>query len=276
MSGNKNIRRGYYYFKPSPTLDDKTNEDLKVKGEVIVNAFSKAKLRYLIKEKDRDKFEGNIFTPFKVERHDCNSLTRKDIIEYARYLGCAEAIIKSLDITSEENLIDLLYDIAKNYINMIDSHTPEPSRTEDIKTGTNGILICEPEKRLEQMETVTTKRHPRDDEKSLSAIKNAQHLCEFDCGHKLFLSSVTKKNYVEAHHLVPLEFYYDFDYSLDIIENIVSLCVVCHKKLHHAIFEEKKDLINKLYTLRKELLASKCINISIEKLYEYYGNELDD
>lgn len=108
------------------------------------------------------------------------------------------------------------------------------------------------------------------------AIERALKQCEYDKEHKQFISYKTQKNYVEAHHLIPLKYENDFDYSIDILPNIVSLCVICHKKLHHGIFGEKKELIRYLFNERIESLKLKGIDISLEQLYSYYNQELDD
>ncbi|MGP4082062.1 HNH endonuclease [Pseudalkalibacillus sp. R45] len=102
------------------------------------------------------------------------------------------------------------------------------------------------------------------------AIANAGYLCEFDNQHQHFISKFNQKNYVEAHHLVPISFQDRFDCSLDCHANIVSICLVCHKKIHHGLFEDKKELLEKLYNSRKERLRASGINITLSELYSYY------
>lgn len=72
------------------------------------------------------------------------------------------------------------------------------------------------------------------------AIADANYLCEFDNQHKHFISKFNGENYVEAHHLIPMQYQDQFDKSLDIHANIVSICLVCHKKIHYGRFEDKK------------------------------------
>ena len=69
--------------------------------------------------------------------------------------------------------------------------------------------------------------------------------------------------------VIPLAFQYKFKNSLDIEENIVSLCSNCHNEIHYG-FNAKK-LISKLFEERKDILKAKGINITIDELYEYYG-----
>lgn len=86
-------------------------------------------------------------------------------------------------------------------------------------------------------------------------MEYADYLCEYD-----FIS----KNYVEAHHLVPMQYQEQFENSLDIHANIVSICLVCHKKIHFELFDDK------LFNIRKERLIKGGINISLDELYSYY------
>lgn len=60
-----------------------------------------------------------------------------------------------------------------------------------------------------------------------------------------------------------------FEYSIDIEENIVSLCSNCHNEIHYG--ENARNLIEKLYYERKSLLEKKNIYISLEELLSFYG-----
>ncbi|GEM_PF-901949 len=114
---------------------------------------------------------------------------------------------------------------------------------------------------------VKYQRNPRVSKK---AIVLAEFKCEFKSNHLFFNSSVTEKNYVEAHHLVPMEFQDQFEYSLDVEANIVSLCPLCHKRIHHAIFKEKIDLLKMLFVIRKDRLKKCNIEVDLKMLYSFY------
>lgn len=116
-----------------------------------------------------------------------------------------------------------------------------------------------------------TLKWSRSSKKAKRAIVFSNYKCEIDNQHEYFISNVTKKNYVEAHHLIPMEFQEKFmPISLDVEANIISLCVVCHKKLHHSNFDQKKEIIKKLYDERKDRLNNCRINISLEDLLSLY------
>ena len=72
------------------------------------------------------------------------------------------------------------------------------------------------------------------------AVTNADYLCEFDNLHQHFISRYSRKNYVEAHHLIPIKNQEQFDCSLDIHANIVSIFLICHKKIHYGCFRTRK------------------------------------
>lgn len=102
------------------------------------------------------------------------------------------------------------------------------------------------------------------------AVADADYLCEFDNQHKHFISKFNGNNYVEAHHLIPMQYQDQFDCSLDIHANIVSVCLICHKKIHFGLFEDKKIILEKLFYSRRERLIKGGIKISLKELYGCY------
>jgi 5-methylcytosine-specific restriction enzyme A len=115
-----------------------------------------------------------------------------------------------------------------------------------------------------------SERWKRNNITSKKAIVLADYKCEYDESHSFFESKVTGKNYVEAHHLLPMEFQGQFNRSLDVEANIISLCPLCHKTVHHASLEEIEPIIKKLYIKRKSRLQKCEIYIDINKLISYY------
>lgn len=72
----------------------------------------------------------------------------------------------------------------------------------------------------------------RDPRTGRRALQLANFQCELDSEHKTFISNTNLENYVEAHHLIPIKYYYsdEFKYSIDNDANIVALCPNCHNK----------------------------------------------
>jgi len=93
-------------------------------------------------------------------------------------------------------------------------------------------------------------------------IHAAHFSCECDTAHTSFTSKATLENYVEGHHIIPLQQQDLFAYNLDIYANVVSLCPNCHRLLHLAIKREKQYYLNRLFDNRKDRLSSSGIDIS--------------
>jgi 5-methylcytosine-specific restriction protein A len=102
------------------------------------------------------------------------------------------------------------------------------------------------------------------------ALEKAGYLCLVDTSHTTFTSKANGKQFVEAHHLVPMEHQGKFDYSLDVPENIVALCPICHRKIHLATAEEMINMLKMLIEERKEGLEHRGIEISYRQLEDFY------
>jgi hypothetical protein len=104
---------------------------------------------------------------------------------------------------------------------------------------------------------------------AVKALIKAKYLCEYNNGDRTFF----RKNstaYTDPHHLIPISKYGDFSYSLDVVENIVSLCSHHHNLLHYGRFEDKIAILRKLYAERKLALKKCGIDIEFEQLISYY------
>lgn len=104
------------------------------------------------------------------------------------------------------------------------------------------------------------------------AIRAANFCCEIDPQHWTFTSRARKQKYVEAHHLIPISQQNRFDYSLDVVANIISLCATCHRMLHFGVSQEKKTLLKSLLKQRRSKLLEKAISIKESDFLELYGN----
>lgn len=103
------------------------------------------------------------------------------------------------------------------------------------------------------------------------AKQKSDWLCEIDNNHTTFLNSVDGKPFMEAHHLIPMAYQDEFEYSIDFADNIVSLCPNCHRKIHYATSNEKLELLELLYNNRKLLFPKYGINISFSDVMNYYN-----
>lgn len=112
---------------------------------------------------------------------------------------------------------------------------------------------------------------------SAIAIAQAGFRCEHNRDHITFLSEANHENFVEAHHLVPMQFQTDFEVSLDVPENVVALCPTCHRLLHHGRMREKSPVIRMLHNLRRDALAGRGVEVTENMLLEFYrAKAIDD
>lgn len=110
--------------------------------------------------------------------------------------------------------------------------------------------------------------YPRDPKMAAIALRNAGHKCENNSQHECFIRRSINMPYTEVHHLIPLAYHYKFEKSLDIPENIISLCSNCHNEIHYG--RDADVLIKKLFEERKDKLHQAGIDIEIEDLLEMY------
>ena len=125
-----------------------------------------------------------------------------------------------------------------------------------------------PKKKNEPIIVGTHKVYCRNRQTAINALAHAGYKCEIDDSHPTFIRRNSDKPYTEPHHLIPMAYSDEYDVSLDVEENIVSLCSNCHNQIHYGKGAEK--LLEKLYNERKEALKKVEIEITLEKLLSYY------
>ena len=115
------------------------------------------------------------------------------------------------------------------------------------------------------------------------AIMKANYLCQHDSSHQFFISKATHHNYVEAHHLIPIAYQALFTNGIDVVENVVALCPVCHrcipffssnilsnKEMVFGINEQRKSILTHLYKNSEEKLYRVGIDVRLKELFELY------
>jgi hypothetical protein len=173
---------------------------------------------------------------------------------------------QSLDISKFRNLWSFVQTRNIEYSHINDNYQ---ENIQKLSIGTNITVTDEPKKA--NLKGVTSNgKYPRSFLTAKKSIIFADFRCEFDHNHNHFTSEITGRNYVEAHHIIPMKYQYEFPFRLDVEANIVSLCCACHKKIHHSVFEEKSLLIDRLFDLRKRRLELCKIAVDKKKLYQYY------
>lgn len=125
-----------------------------------------------------------------------------------------------------------------------------------------------PKKKQEPIYSNGSKTYPRDRKIAMNALAHAKYNCEINNDHPTFKRKKSNINYTEPHHLVPMAFSDEFNISLDVEENIVSLCSNCHNQLHYG--QGVEELIKSLYGKRKDDLQKVGINITFDELKGMY------
>lgn len=115
----------------------------------------------------------------------------------------------------------------------------------------------------------TLRCKPRDQSIIYEVIKESSFKCFIDENHETFPSN-TRPNYVEGHHVIPISWQDSFEKELDCKENVIALCPNCHKAIHYATNDYKKELL-KIIADKNEGIAN--FNVSLEDLKEMYLNK---
>jgi 5-methylcytosine-specific restriction protein A len=141
---------------------------------------------------------------------------------------------------------------------------------EEIQKGKRKELQSGAIQKKEKKQSSSSSSWSRDANMAFTALDNANFRCENDQDHKTFISARTGNQFVEAHHLIPMEYQGEFPVSIDVPENIISLCPNCHRAFHNSIISNQEMLISKFYESRYSLLKERNITITKEKIFEYY------
>lgn len=115
-----------------------------------------------------------------------------------------------------------------------------------------------------------TTRYKTNSRIAKTAIDISNYECLCDEQHHTFKSKLGTE-YMEAHHLIPMAAQGDFEINIDRVENIVSLCPLCHSAIHLGEDSIRLDLLKKIYDIKKQELESVGLNISFGDLFfKYY------
>ncbi|MDR3564630.1 MAG: HNH endonuclease [Negativicutes bacterium] len=112
---------------------------------------------------------------------------------------------------------------------------------------------------------------PRSSKEGNIALCKADFSCELDALHTTFKTEQGQW-YLEKHHLIPMEYYYDYQSSIDHYSNIFSLCPTCHRKIHYGSIADKRSLITELYNQRKDNFTN-IYHTKLSKILSYYSIE---
>lgn len=110
-------------------------------------------------------------------------------------------------------------------------------------------------------------------------LENANYLCDCNDSKHFYFESVELDNYVEGHHIVPMnrqqEYFYD-SINLDIPNNIVPLCPNCHRQIHLGSRQARLTIISELFVRNNVKLLALNPNLTLSILASYYNIGLEE
>lgn len=190
--------------------------------------------------------------------------------EHAEYL-----LKKIIDLQLEESIKNILIGVLEDILEEKDSEYDKIEKDTidvlvDIASENKKEWTGKKTKQLMTIFSATGREKPkRVPQIAADALAHANYLCEYNYNDRTFLRK-NGKPYTEPHHLIPISKYCDFKYSVDTMENIVSLCSHCHNLLHYGQLEDKIPILKKLYDERLEALKIVGLELTFEQLKEYY------
>lgn len=125
-----------------------------------------------------------------------------------------------------------------------------------------------PISKIEYTDTIIGRIYKRNSEYAAYALLKADFCCEVEKSHETFMRRNGKYKYTEAHHLIPMSFQDEFEYSLDVPANIVSLCSHCHNLIHYG--QNYETLLLSIYNKRLPRLKEAGLEITFSDLKKYY------
>ncbi len=108
-----------------------------------------------------------------------------------------------------------------------------------------------------------------------NVLESANYICDCHDKKHFYFESTDLHNYVEGHHIVPMnrqeEYYFDKDINLDIPNNIVPLCPTCHCQIHLGSRQARIKIISELFVRNKAKLLSFNPDLTLAILASYYN-----
>lgn len=139
------------------------------------------------------------------------------------------------------------------------------------KDGGKDSFKAEPEYTVGTNGKAVKKRHYL----AKQVLHNSNYKCAVCAAHETFPTKYGAP-YMEGHHLIPCtpsnakRFWEKNKANIDCIENIVCICPTCHRRIHFGSDADKREVIEKLYEVKKAELENAGIDIGIEELVKLY------
>lgn len=117
-----------------------------------------------------------------------------------------------------------------------------------------------------------TLRENTDTRLKATRMEQANYLCEIDHNHRTFTNASGNYQYLECHHIIPMNAQKDFpNIKLDSMFNLIAICPICHMQVHYATPEEKDEIFAKMYELRKKEMLEHGFDLAkINEIFNKY------
>ncbi len=211
-------------------------------------------------------------------------------IKYTEFEDTIKTIIHmyALDYSvNEQSLYDFIME-NKNIFEPILMNVYKIEDAEDISGEENEDIVIDPTSINVDINGLADRPEPRIDDTTIEGkqqLKNiftmrkkiarekSNYRCELEQlnGCKYFTSKTTRHNYIEVHHFVPREFRNNFENSVDVLSNYITLCPHCHRMIHLATDRERVNIIRFIFNQRKDRLEKCGIKVEFEDLLSYYN-----
>ena len=110
-------------------------------------------------------------------------------------------------------------------------------------------------------------------------LEDAKYLCNCHDLKHFYFESVELHNFVEGHHIVPMnrqdEYYFGKNINLDIHQNIAALCPNCHSQIHFGSRQARLKMLSELYVRNKAQLLTFDPTLTLSALASYYNIGLE-
>ena len=188
-------------------------------------------------------------------------------------------------INSEEinNIIELF---DENLAVELDELAEEEDQLEKIN---HGAIIGYSEEELSRIESLKFSYVPNysdgkkkeiriktDSKIKATRLEKAGYQCEINCGHVTFTNSSGKRQYMECHHIIPMNAQKDYpNIKLDSMFNVISLCPICHSQVHYGDNEAKAKVFKLMYYKRQDEMLKHGFGLAeINEIFnKYYLNK---
>ncbi len=197
---------------------------------------------------------------YNIQGFDINLIDEPQVetVEAENQIAEEKEIIESEESDDEKD---------DNYIDKIDNIN-EYNVNPDVAEGAAQVAPAQYD------ETSISKKYRRNPLLGRIAIQNAYYCCENDPHHETFESAKTHKNFMEAHHLVPVKYqqqiWQKYNINVDCTENIVALCPTCHRAFHNGTKEVKIRLIENIYNRVLPKYRYIGFDISVDEIKKLY------